>query len=62
MQTLIHTDTQALLALEIQKHFPVHERPYLELAKRIDLHEREVLELVRQWKTEEKLREISAVM
>jgi len=62
MQTLIHTDTQALLALEIQKHFPVHERPYLELAKRIDLHEREVLELVRQWKTEGKLREISAVM
>ncbi|MBE7437395.1 MAG: hypothetical protein HS115_02980 [Spirochaetales bacterium] len=62
MQTTIHSDTEALLALQIQKGFPLEERPYAELARRMDLKESEVLAVVQDWKTTGKLREISAVM
>ncbi|MDH5655012.1 MAG: hypothetical protein OEZ34_03835 [Spirochaetia bacterium] len=51
-----------MLALEIQKEFPLAERPYKELAKRFSSTEEEILDVLGVWKNENRLREISAVM
>lgn len=50
------------LAKNMQRSFPLEERPYAKLAAALDIAESEVLDRVGEWKSDGKLREISAVM
>lgn len=51
-----------LLAVSIQKKFPIHPRPFYELAKELDETEETIIEQILEWKSKRYLREISAVM
>ncbi len=57
------TETQQNeLAVAMQQSFPIAEHPYRILSEKIGVTEPDVLDTVSMWKSENRLREISAVM
>lgn len=57
------TETQQNeLAVAMQQAFPVAEHPYRVLSDKLGVKETDVLDTVQMWKSENRLREISAVM
>ena len=59
---LMDSEMDNELAKMIQRGFPLVERPYLVLGERFGIEEDVVMEKIRNWKEENLLREVSAVM
>lgn len=59
---MLNEEQENSLAKMIQKGVPLLKRPYLEIANRLNLSEQAVLDQLQGWKSDGRLREVSAIL